>query len=1056
MINKPDWNNPDVISRNKEAAHVPLLPYTTESAALAERTSPYQQSLNGEWRFHYAPTPTAAPADFHAADFDVSAWDTLPVPSNWELHGYGKPIYINWGYPFPQDGQARVYPQEAVANPLPAIPDDDNPTGSYVRTFTIPKNWDGRQIFIVFEGVDAAFHLWVNGQAVGYSQGSRLPAEFDLTPYITVGENTLAARVYRWCDGSYMEDQDFWRLSGIYRDVTLYATPRVHIQDFAVQTDLDDEYRDAVLRVAVKVRNHGVADAENCTVKLALLGAPGAGPAPRAVISVPAGDSATLTLTQPVTNPVKWSAEQPYLHTLIVTLVDGAGTVLEVERSHIGFRKIEIKDAVLLLNGVPLVLKGVNRHEHDPDTGHTVYREAMLEDIRLMKQAGVNAVRTCHYPDDVRWYDLCDRYGLYIIDEANIETHGSLGKLANDPTWLDAFMERGTRMVERDKNHVCIVMWSLGNESGYGPNHDALARWMHKYDPSRPVHYERATGGSRYAGVETAPDVDIVSVMYPTLARLTVLAEWPDEVRPVLMCEYAHAMGNSPGAFREYWDIIEKYPRVAGGCVWDWVDQGLRKRSKTGALCKKGALFLHNAFNYGGDYGDDPNDNNFCINGLIWPDQEPHPSLWELKKVHEPVKVTAVDLKAGTFVVTNGYMFRDLSHLDLTWTLEADGKVLQSGRLPRLNTPPGESARVQVPYQRPGLTPGTEYWLMLRFTLNAASALLDQGYEVAWAQFALPFAVKHSVWHYNAMSPLRVERTPAQGNIPATLVIHGKDFVFIFEQTTGRIVMWQYHGQMVLKGGPALNLWRAPTDNDAKRMAGLWHAAGLDVLMETLHALTVEKASPQVVRVRMAMTTSVPGVTSNYVYAIYGSGDLVLEHTVRVAGDVPALARVGVKLTLPGTYERFTWYGRGPHESYGDRKQSARVGVYRSTVRAEYVPYIKPQEHGNKTDVRWAALTDRRGAGLVVVGNPVFEVSAHHFTARDLDVAQHTHELEPRDDITLNVDCAQSGLGSASCGPGVLPQYQLMQPEYKYCLRFRPLAAGDSPVKLSKQWFTCL
>ena len=1053
MINKPDWNNPDVIFRNKEAAHVPLLPYTTESAALAEQSSPYMQSLNGRWRFHYAATPAAAPVDFHAVDFDARAWDTLPVPANWELHGYGKPIYINWGYSFPQDGQARIYPQEQVGNPLPAIPDDDNPTGSYIRTFTIPKNWAGRQVFIVFAGVDAAFHVWVNGQAVGYSQGSRLPAEFDLMPYVQPGENVLAVRVYRWCDGSYMEDQDFWRLSGIYRDVMLYATPHVHIQDLGVQTDLADDYQDAVLSVAVKVRNHSAVDVANYSVKLALFdaggkavfGGPVAGHSPERVVAVAAEEVAVVNLTQPVTNPEKWSAEQPYLYTLIVTLLNDAGTVLEVERSYIGFRRLEIKDAVLLLNGVPLVFKGVNRHEHDPDTGHTVYPEAMLEDIRLMKLAGVNAVRTCHYPDDVRWYDLCDRYGLYIIDEANIETHGSLGNLANDPAWLEAFMERGTRMVERDKNHPCIISWSLGNEAGYGPNHEALAQWMHAHDPSRLVHYEGATGRrSQYQGAASAPDVDFVSVMYPTLARLTELAAWPGETRPVIMCEYAHAMGNSPGAFREYWDIIEKYPRVAGGFVWDWVDQGLRKR-------EKGKTW----FTYGGDYGDSPNDNNFCINGLIWPDQEPYPSLWELKKVHEPVQVAAVSLEAGTFRVTNGYMFSNLGHLDINWTMEADGKVLQAGRLPCLDTRPGESATVQVSYQRPVLTPGTEYWLMLRFTLNASFPLLEQGHEVAWAQFALPFAVKHSVWHYNEMSPLAVERTPAQGKIPATLVVHGKDFVFIFEQATGRIVMWQYHGQMVLKGTPALNLWRAPTDNDAKRMAVLWHNAGLDALFEVLQSFTVEEASPQVVRVKMAMMTNVPGVTSNYVYVIYGSGDLVVEHTVHIAGDVPPLGRVGLKLTLPGNYERFTWYGRGPHESYVDRKQSARMGVYRSTVTDEYVPYVKPQEHGNKTDVRWAALTDRRGAGLLVVGNPVFEVSAHHFTAQELERAQHTHELETQDDITLNVDFAQSGLGSASCGPGVLPQYQLTQTEYKYCLRFRPLAAGDSPVKLSKQWFAC-
>ncbi|MBN1874365.1 MAG: DUF4981 domain-containing protein [Anaerolineae bacterium] len=717
----PDWNNPNVIQRNKEAAHVPLVPYSMPD----ETFSPYVQSLRGEWRFHYAAHPSEAPADFYQIDFDASAWDTLPVPSNWELQGYGKPIYINWGYAFPQDGKPRTPPHQGPPDvPLPVIPDDDNPTGSYWRAFTIPEAWAGRQIFIVFEGVDSAFHLWVNGQAVGYSQDSRLPAEFDLTPYVQVGDNILAVRVYRWCDGSYMEDQDFWRLSGIYRDVTLYATSRVHIQDYAVTTSFDADYQDAMLQVTVKLRNHTAAQVESYAVRLSLLDAAGepvfgsmtaepgtvsvSGPMLR--VTIPADEIMTVYFEKRVEMPVKWLAETPYLYTLWVQLEDQR-EVLEVQRCHVGFRQIEIKDARLLLNGVPLVLKGVNRHEHDPVTGHTLSLDSMIEDIKLMKQANVNAVRTCHYPDDARWYDLCDRYGLYVMDEANIETHGSLSKLANDPTWRDAFVDRGARMVARDKNHPCVIMWSLGNESGYGPNHTATAEWIHAHDPSRPVHYEGATGwGNTYEGPQTAPEVDVVSVMYPTLERLVELAEIPGEHRPVLMCEYAHAMGNSPGALWEYWDIIEKYPRIAGGFVWDWVDQGLRQR--TGSKIW---------FAYGGDFGDDPNDGNFCINGLIWPDRKPHPSLWELKKVQEPVSVEFLDLESGILRITNRYTFTQLGEdtpLDVIWTVAADGELLQSGTLSLPAIAPGHSEVITVPYERPVLTPGTEYWLNLRFVLK--------------------------------------------------------------------------------------------------------------------------------------------------------------------------------------------------------------------------------------------------------------------------------------------------------------------------------------------------
>ncbi len=1066
----PDWNNPQIIARNKEAAHVALAPYTNEAAAVAGGPSLYTQPLNGDWRFHYAPHPTQAPEGFYAPDFDVSGWDTIPVPSNWEMHGYGKPIYVNVGYGFPQ-GQphADAHDIQSGKAPLPVIPDDDNPTGSYRQTFTIPKAWADRQLFIVFDGVDSAFHLWINGQEVGYSQDSRLPAEFDITPYVQVGQNTLAARVYRWCDGSYLEDQDFWRLSGIYRDVTLYAVPRVHIQDYTVRTLFDAAYKDATLQVGVVLRAHDHADMTGYSVRIALYDAASqqihksanqpiseSVLSPQSSVLSPQSSvlSPALTFTMPVAHPRKWSAEAPYLYALLITLTDASGKVVQTERCPVGFRQVEIRDGVLLLNGVPLTLRGVNRHEHDPDSGHTLSEESMLADIQLMREAGVNAVRTSHYPNTPLWYDLCDWYGLYLIDEANLETHGSLGLLASDPAWRETFIERGARMVERDKNHPSVIIWSLGNESGYGPNHDAMAEWMHAHDPTRPVHYEGATGwGNQYLGPETAPQMDFVSVMYPSLERLTELAEWPGEQRPVLMCEYAHAMGNSPGALTEYWEIIEKYPRVAGGFVWDWVDQGLRRREKGGKTW----------FAYGGDYGDDPNDGNFCINGVLWPDRAPHPSLWELKKVHEPVKAEAVDLASGKLKVFNHMMFTDLSGLDITWTLESDNKVLQAGRLPARRTPPGASEVVTIPYQRPGLTPGAEYWLNMRFSLREAALLLDKDYEIAWAQFLLPFAVKPSVWHYNQMPRLKIEQIQARRDIPATAVIQGEDFVLIFEQETGRLVLWQHRGHNVVDAGPTLNLWRAPTDNDARRMAGLWRAAGLDTLSEKLGTFEIEQTSPQIVRVTMAMNTSVPGLTSHYVYTIYGAGDIVLKHTVRLPEGLPPLPRVGMKLTLSGEYENFTWYGRGPHENYVDRKASAWLDIYRSTVDDEYVPYIKPQEHGNKCDVRWAALTNSHGAGLVVIGYPTFEVSAHHFTAHDLDAARHTHELKPRSEITLNVDFAQSGLGSEACGPGTRPQYQLTAREYKYCLRLRPLAAAghtadgqsDSPVKLSKQWFPC-
>ncbi|MFN2285065.1 MAG: glycoside hydrolase family 2 TIM barrel-domain containing protein, partial [Anaerolineae bacterium] len=576
-----DWENPQMVGQNKEPAHATLLPYQdTQSALEGDRNACTNfKLLNGDWQFKWAPNPASAPEDIHVEPFYDDGWDTIPVPSNWQMQGYGVPMYTNVQYPFPPDY-------------MPEVPKDNNPVGSYRTTFTVPEAWDGKQVFIVFDGVDSAFYLWVNGQLVGYSQDSRLPAEFNLTPYLRPGENTLAARVYRWSDGSYLEDQDFWRLSGIYRDVYLFATPAVHIRDFWAQTELDADYHDAVLKISADIANYGSVNIDGYTLEVQLFDA-----ANRRIThheSRITNHESSVTFSLPVINPLKWSAEHPNLYVLLLTLKDPAGNGLEVERCNVGFRKVEIKDGKILVNGAAVYFYGVNRHEHDPDTGHAVSVESMIEDILLMKRFNVNAVRTCHYPDDPRWYDLCDQYGLYLIDETNIETHGVWDEPTRDPVWLTAFMERGSRMVKRDKNHPSIVIWSLGNESGHGPNHAAMAKWIHGHDPTRPVFYDSA---------DHEPYVDIVSKMYPSLERLIELAERPGETRPFIMCEYAHAMGNSPGNLKEYWDLIAQYPRVRGGFVWDWVDQGLRRTTQDGVEW----------FAYGGDYGESPHDGSFCI-----------------------------------------------------------------------------------------------------------------------------------------------------------------------------------------------------------------------------------------------------------------------------------------------------------------------------------------------------------------------------------------------------------------------------------------------------------
>lgn len=1130
-----DWENPQVVGRNKEPAHVTALPYADLSSALrGERNaSPFFVLLNGDWRFHWAPNPGVAPADFYRVDFDDGSWDTVAVPGNWQMQGYGIPRYLSAGYAFD-------------ITHLPRVQEETNEVGSYRTRFVIPEEWQGCQVFINFDGVDSAFYLWINGQMVGYSQDSRLPAEFNITPYVRPGENLLAVRVYRWSDGSYLEDQDMWFLSGIFRDVYLFATPQIHVRDFWVRTELDAEYRDATLRLRVNVRNYGEQDVAGFALEAALFEEDRRVSESAVEVAVGAGDETVLELEQAVANPRKWSAETPNLYTLLITLKDESGQVLEVQRCNVGFRQVEIKDGKILVNGVPVHFRGVNRHEHDPDRGHAVTVDSMIQDILMMKRFNINAVRTCHYPDDPRWYDLCDRYGIYLIDEANIESHGVWDRLAKDPAWLTAFMERGARMVERDKNHPSVIIWSLGNESGYGPNHTALADWIHTHDPTRPVHYESATSFRVYRGPDTAPEMDILSTMYPKVDDLARMAQVPGETRPLIMCEYAHAMGNSPGNLKEYWEVIESYPRLAGGFIWDWVDQGIRRNTD-------GVEW----FAYGGDFGDEPNSGSFCINGLVFPDRTIHPSLWEVKKVYQPVKVVPVDLPTGKVAVVNRYSFSDLSGLDVTWTLSADDRVIQTGQLPRLHTPPGGREVVTVPFDKPEPQPGVEYWLTLSFTLAEDTPWAEKGHEVAWEQFKLPFNALPPILPVAGMPALSLADSGGQA------VIEGNGFRLAFDKEAGTIASFRYGEHELIARGPRLNVWRAPTENDLntwgdERAALRWREVGLDQLQERVTGVEVAQPTPQVVRIIVRSVSMVredaelpepPGVEEQlgelargldwilteeqfgalctrlsctdlpegdkraqikalvhrfaaeerlfdifkgvndlliesglpvpdyirdvvaagkvelraerkpparfdceYTYTIYGSGDVVIETHVVPQVDVPFLPRLGLQMQLPGGYEQFTWYGRGPHENYVDRKEGARVGLYSGTVDEQYVPYIVPEENGNKTEVRWVALTSADGIGLLAVGMPLMEVSAHHYTTEDLTQARHTYELVRREEITLNLDYAQSGLGSASCGPGRLEKYQLKPEEVRYRVRLRPFSvASESPMALSKQ-----
>lgn len=615
-----EWQDPEIVGINKEPGHVTLVPFQDVSTALAgdRNASRFFKLLNGTWQFKFSPDPGSAPENFFSETYDSSGWDQIVIPSNWQMIGYGQPRYLAAGYPFDTSS-------------LPRVPEEKNEVGSYRMEFNYPEEWQGQQIFINFDGVDSAFYLWVNGQFVGYSEDSRLPAEFNLTRFLRPGSNLLALRVYRYSTGSYMEDQDMWFLSGVFRDVYLVSTPSVHIRDFWAWTALAEDYRDATLKLEVHLKNYGHEQIHGCQIQADLYDRHGTAlPGNLSATGVDLGSDQEIILAfeKAVTDPEKWSAESPNLYTLVIALKDRDGQVLEVERCQVGFRQVEIKNGKILVNGAAVYFKGVNRHEFDPDRGHAVMVDSMVEDILLMKRFNINAGRTCHYPDDPRWYDLCDQYGLYLIDEANIESHGVWDRLTKDPMWKTAFLDRGSRMVERDKNHPSVIIWSMGNESGYGPNHAALADWIHQKDPTRPVHYESA---------RNEPYLDILSVMYPRLDQLIDLATVEGEQRPLIMCEYAHSMGNSPGNLKEYWEIIEAYPRIRGGFVWDWVDQGIRRIAENGEVW----------YAYGGDFGDEPSSLSFCHNGMVFPDRKVHPCLWEYKKVLQPVRVEPVDLLVG-------------------------------------------------------------------------------------------------------------------------------------------------------------------------------------------------------------------------------------------------------------------------------------------------------------------------------------------------------------------------------------------------------------------------
>ncbi len=1041
-----DWENPAMLSQNKEAPHATLTSYNSEIAALEaiRANSPNVLSLDGIWKFHWVNTPAERPYWFFKDDYDTRDWDDTEVPSNWQMKGYDVPIYVNIGYGFKIDP--------------PRIPHAWNPVGSYKRSFTVPKEWKNKEIFLHFGAAGSAFYVWINAELAGYSQDSKTPAEFNITKYLRRGDNSIAVEVYRWSDGSYLEDQDFWRLSGIERSVFLHARPKSFIRDFFAVGDLQNDYRDGTLSLDVSLSSttgetdHLVVEASLFDNDLKIWSE-----SKDVRLTEKKGD---VNFSQGFPDIKRWSAETPDLYSLVINLKDNYGNHLESVSSRIGFRKVEIVNSQLLVNGVAVYLKGTNLHEHHDITGHVVDEATLLKDIRVMKSNNINAVRTSHYPQQERWYELCDKYGLYVVDEANIESHG-IGynkdvTLADKPEWAEAHLKRMQSMVERDKNHPSVIIWSMGNEAGDGHNFLNGYKWIKGRDATRPVQYERAEQSTN----TTERHTDIWCPMYARIGQIEAYAKDEQNDRPLILCEYAHAMGNSVGNLQDYWDVIEKYPKLQGGFIWDWVDQGLLKTNENG----------EKYWTYGGDWGEEgmPSDGIFCINGLVWPDREGHPSLHEVKKVYQYVGFEPVDLARGLIKITNKYDFTNLSVFSFDYEIVSDGSAIQSGKLTFPDFRPKEEKLVDIPISKIDPAPGAEYFLNIRVSRSDEWNYVPEDHIYATAQFKLPTEGR-------IVSAIRDEMAVLQTNtVDNKLEVSGNEMKIVFDLEKGRMESFLFRNKELISKAPEPDFWRAPTDNDygnrMDRRLGVWRKAG-----ERTNVRRVNILRPELGRVVVTIEYDIPDTEGRKIaglvtsYTIFGSADVVVKNQFsKVSGTVPELPRMGMQMRLPEEFVNLKWFGRGPHENYFDRKTSAEVGLYESTADDQYIPYIRPQENGYKTDTRWLTLTNENGTGLLITGNPLICFSALRNTHEDFEspgnLAQfrkdaksantHTTDVKPGDFVKLNVDYGQMGVGGDdSWGAMIHPQYRLLERNYEYSFRLRPIVKEDDVLKLAKERF---
>lgn len=1017
---KPWWLDPEVNEVNTMAPRAAFFAYETENLAKADQKARSERylSLEGKWKFNFSKDHDKAPRDFYSLKYDDSQWTDFPVPGILELNGYGDAIYSNNGYPW----RTRFRPEP------PFVEERNNYTGSYRKMVTVPADWKGERIYLHVGSATSNLMVWVNGKFVGYSEDSKVSAEFDLTKYLTPGkENLIAMQVMRWCDGSYLEDQDFWRFTGIAREVYLYARPQAHIADLFITPDLVNNYQDGTLEVKLNA-----VGAKGETVMFSLKDKEGKEVAAQ---TAKVGGNGEVKVNFDIKNPLKWTAETPNLYTLYTTLMDGK-QVAEVVPQRVGFRKVEIKNAQVLVNGQPVLFKGANRHELDPVTGYVVSMDRMLEDIRVMKELNINAVRTCHYPNDPRWYELCDIYGIYMVAEANIESHG-MGygdkTLAKEPTYEKAHLERNESNIKIYKNHPSIIFWSVGNEAGYGPNFEKAYDLVKAYDPSRPCQYEQAGQNGK---------TDIFCPMYYDYGGCDKYSQG-DNPRPLIQCEYAHAMGNSMGGFKEYWDMVRKYPKYQGGFIWDFVDQGLRVKNKQGKTI----------YAYGGDFGRYPtSDHNFNCNGIINPDRKPNPHANEVRYYYQNIWATAKDLKAGEVEVYNENFFKSLDDVELQWTLESEGKVLANGRN-ALDIPAQQKRVVKLDgYSLPADVKG-EVVLNLDFVLKKAEPMLDAGYAVAREQFVVnpyTFPTMESVLavtsgKYDTRKVEKEEKvawvTLSAGNTSVT-----------FNHWNGWIDYLDVDGKPMLEEGYAItpDFWRAPTDNDygagTQRKLHAWKNP--EMKMKSFKVVENEGKAEKGVEVVYDMPSVEATLTMTY--TLTPAGELVVNEAMTVNKDAkhkPELMRYGMQLVMPKAYNMLTYYGKGPGENYIDRNNGDRLGVYDAKVADQYWGYVRPQESGNKTEVRYWQVKDENGKGLEFYSFAPMECSTLNYLASDLDDGwdknahqSHSGDLTPRDFSVVKLAARQRGLACVnSWGAIPLEQYRMPYQDYSFTYVIRPL-----------------